>query len=169
MMAGRCSRCAYAICLVTLCCGCHSHKWIGMPSKSKHARQVLPAYGMGIEMTPEKRIDKALISIFHAAGHKLEFDNTNKVFLEKMREAMRKIMSESYIKGSHDAFDAQKKAGRGTNFVRGDLVRKRSGSQWEGHVVGEYSTSLTPEGYAVESSAHPGSVQFYPAAALEKI
>ena len=54
-------------------------------------------------------------------------------------------------------------------FKRGDLVRKRSGSQWQGHIVGEYSTALTPEGYAVESDAHVGSVQIYPAAALERV
>ena len=54
-------------------------------------------------------------------------------------------------------------------FRRGDLVRKRSGSQWQGRVVGEYSTALTPEGYAVESDAHAGSVQIYPAAALELV
>ncbi len=54
-------------------------------------------------------------------------------------------------------------------FKRGDIVRKRSGSQWQGLVVGEYSTTLTPEGYAVESDAHPGSVQIYPAQALELI
>jgi uncharacterized protein (TIGR00369 family) len=28
-------------------------------------------------------------------------------------------------------------------------VRKKSGSQWHGTIVGTYSTSLTPEGYAV--------------------
>ena len=54
-------------------------------------------------------------------------------------------------------------------FKRGDLVRKRSGSQWQGRIVGEYSTTLTPEGYAVESDAHVGSVQIYPAAALERV
>jgi dihydrofolate reductase (trimethoprim resistance protein) len=54
-------------------------------------------------------------------------------------------------------------------FRRGDRVRKRSGSQWQGRVVGEYSTALTPDGYAVESEAHPGSVQIYPAKALEDI
>lgn len=53
-------------------------------------------------------------------------------------------------------------------FKRGERVRKKSGSQWLGHVVGEYSTNLTPEGYAVESEAHAGSVQIYPASALEK-
>lgn len=54
-------------------------------------------------------------------------------------------------------------------FQRGDVVRKKSGSAWEGTVCGEYSTTLTPEGYAVESLAHPGSVQIYPAHALEQI
>jgi len=51
-------------------------------------------------------------------------------------------------------------------FKRGDHVRKISGSQWRGTVVGEYSTTLTPEGYCVESSTEKGSVQIYPAKAL---
>jgi dihydrofolate reductase (trimethoprim resistance protein) len=54
-------------------------------------------------------------------------------------------------------------------FQLGDFVRKTKGSQWQGRVVGTYSTSLTPEGYCVESNAHPGSVQIYPASALEKV
>ena len=53
-------------------------------------------------------------------------------------------------------------------FQLGDTVRKTKGSQWHGKIVGTYSTSLTPEGYAVESSTERGSVQIYPAAALEK-
>ena len=52
-------------------------------------------------------------------------------------------------------------------FQPGDRVYKIKGSHWKGKVVGTYSTNLTPEGYAVESEAHPGSVQIYPAAALE--
>ena len=52
-------------------------------------------------------------------------------------------------------------------FKIGDTVRKTKGSQWSGKVVGTYSTELTPEGYAVESSTERGSVQIYPAAALE--
>ena len=52
-------------------------------------------------------------------------------------------------------------------FRLGDHVRKVRGSQWQGTVVGFYSTKLTPEGYAVESDAHSGAVQIYPAAALE--
>ena len=52
-------------------------------------------------------------------------------------------------------------------FKLGDYVAKTSGSQWSGRIVGEYSTELTPEGYAVESSTEHGSVQIYPAKALE--
>lgn len=51
----------------------------------------------------------------------------------------------------------------------GERVKKRSGSHWQGRVVGWYSTELTPEGYAVESEFHPGSVQIYPLSALERI
>ena len=54
-------------------------------------------------------------------------------------------------------------------FVLGERVRKKSGAAWQGHVVGWYSTKLTPEGYAVESEAHPGSVQIYPVGALERV
>jgi len=34
---------------------------------------------------------------------------------------------------------------------------------------GWYSTQLTPEGYAVESESHLGSVKIYPVAALERV
>jgi len=54
-------------------------------------------------------------------------------------------------------------------FGLGERVRKKSGAAWQGHIVGWYSTRLTPEGYAVESEAHPGSVQIYPVAALERV
>lgn len=56
-----------------------------------------------------------------------------------------------------------------TKFKLGDLVAKRSGSSWVGRVVGYYQTALTPEGYCVESYYHNGSVQIYPAAALQHI
>ena len=52
-------------------------------------------------------------------------------------------------------------------FAIGDRVKKTGGSEWVGHVCGTYSTALTPEGYAVESEAHAGSVQIYPDKALE--
>lgn len=54
-----------------------------------------------------------------------------------------------------------------TKFKFGDIVCKSKGSQWHGKVVGFYSTALTPEGYAVESMYETGSVQIYPASALE--
>ena len=54
-----------------------------------------------------------------------------------------------------------------STFKIGDSVKKKSGSSWEGRIVGTYSTELTPEGYAVESFAHKGSVQIYPVNALE--
>lgn len=54
-------------------------------------------------------------------------------------------------------------------FKLGDLVQKRTGSNWHGRIVGMYSTKLTPEGYAVESMYEVGSVQIYPASALELI
>lgn len=53
-------------------------------------------------------------------------------------------------------------------FPMSERVRKIRGSQWQGKVVGFYSTDLTPEGYAVESELEVGSVQIYPAAALER-
>lgn len=59
--------------------------------------------------------------------------------------------------------------GSADKFGRGDTVRKSKGSQWSGKVVGFYSTDLTPEGYAVESATETGSVQIYPAAALELV
>lgn len=53
-------------------------------------------------------------------------------------------------------------------FRLGDLVEKKRGSTWHGRIVGWYATQLTPEGYAVESIFEHGSVQIYPAAALQK-
>jgi dihydrofolate reductase (trimethoprim resistance protein) len=54
-------------------------------------------------------------------------------------------------------------------FRLGERVRKKTGAAWQGLIVGWYSTKLTPEGYAVESEAHTGSVQIYPVAALERV
>lgn len=53
-------------------------------------------------------------------------------------------------------------------FAIGDRVTKIKGSGWTGRVVGTYSTTLTPEGYAVESENELGSVQIYPATALRQ-
>lgn len=50
------------------------------------------------------RIDAAIESVLKAAGSKLEYYMP--ASKDAMREAMRTIMSESYIKGSNDNFDA---------------------------------------------------------------
>lgn len=54
-------------------------------------------------------------------------------------------------------------------FREGERVTKIGGSSWTGRVVGTYSTTLTPEGYCVESENEHGSVQIYPAAALRSL
>ena len=66
-------------------------------------------------------------------------------------------------------FLADKNKSSSGKFAFGSLVRKKSGSEWQGEIVGWYSTGLTPEGYAVESETHKGSVQIYPVNALELV
>jgi hypothetical protein len=61
---------------------------------------------------------------------------------------------------------AAQKAGPVGKYQLGDRVTKTKGSRWTGLVVGFYSTSLTPIGYAVESETERGSVQIYPESAL---
>lgn len=51
----------------------------------------------------------------------------------------------------------------------GTRMRKKSGSSWQGRIVGYYSTELTPVGYCIESEREPGSVQLYPNKALEVV
>lgn len=65
--------------------------------------------------------------------------------------------------------DYQVKTPLPATFKLGERVRKKSGAEWQGHIVGWYSTKLTPEGYAVESESHSGSVQIYPVSALEHV
>lgn len=55
----------------------------------------------------------------------------------------------------------------GWAYSIGQRVQKKSGGSWHGTVVGFYTASLTPRGYAVESEREEGSVQIYPEAALE--
>ena len=77
-------------------------------------------------------------------------------------------MDQSSMEASSPAADQLALPFRAT-FGLGDRVRKKSGAAWQGQVVGWYCTKLTPEGYAVESESHPGSVQIYPVAALERV
>ena len=57
------------------------------------------------DMTPEHRIDAALAYVLHASGSALKH-YTLPGTLEAMREAMRKVMSDSYIQGSNDCHKA---------------------------------------------------------------
>ena len=52
-------------------------------------------------MTPEERIDKNLNRVLNAAGSSLGYFTIQKN-IDDMRQAMRDIMSESYIAGSND-------------------------------------------------------------------
>lgn len=56
-----------------------------------------------------------------------------------------------------------------TEFRLGQMVSKKSGSWWEGRVVGFYSTEQTPDGVCVQLDLPMGPVQIYPASALELV
>ena len=54
--------------------------------------------------------------------------------------------------------------------IWGARFRKKSGSWWEGRLVGTYSTQQTPEGYCIQlDNVENGPVQIYPASALEPV
>lgn len=55
------------------------------------------------QITYEERIDTALESVLNASGTSLKHYSVQSN-LDNMREAMRKIMSESYIEGSNAAW-----------------------------------------------------------------
>ena len=74
-----------------------------------------------------------------------------------------------YWAGYHEGQQKASWPSTHTKFQLGDAVEKTKGSSWHGQVVGWYSTSLTSEGYCVESFREPGSVQIYPAAALRRV
>lgn len=76
------------------------------------------------------------------------------------------MRAEAFLRATHIA-DPQPPAEGERIFRRGQRVRKTKGASWQGRVVGFYSTTLTPIGYAIESEREPGSVQIYPQNALE--
>lgn len=55
-------------------------------------------------------------------------------------------------------------------FPLGTRVRKISGPEWEGMVVGYYSSTFTPEGLVIECTAEGarGQVHVEPAKRMEK-
>lgn len=62
-------------------------------------------------MTPEQRIDANIDAILRASGSGIDYHTMPRT-LQNMREVMRRIMSDSYIKGSQDNFDALVESGR---------------------------------------------------------
>ena len=62
-------------------------------------------------MTTEQRIDANIDAILRASGSGIDYHTMPRT-LESMRDVMRRIMSDSYIKGSQDNFDALVASGR---------------------------------------------------------
>ena len=62
-------------------------------------------------MTPEQRIDANIDALLRASGSGIDYHTMPRT-LEAMREVMRRIMSDSYIKGTQDNFDALVASGR---------------------------------------------------------
>lgn len=69
------------------------------------------------DMTPPEKIDAALDLVL-PAGKFLKTNYSSSQELDRMRDAMRKIMSESYIQGSRDAQDAMKSSANTGNHPR---------------------------------------------------
>ena len=61
-------------------------------------------------MTPDQRIHRNLERICDAAG--VSITHCTEDQLAAMREEMRKIMSESYIRGTQDNYDAMRGKGQ---------------------------------------------------------
>ena len=61
-----------------------------------------------MDKTPDQRIDEALELILRASGSSLK-NYTMPSTLEKMRDAMRKVMAKSYIDGSNAMYEVLKK------------------------------------------------------------
>ena len=57
-------------------------------------------------MTPTEKIDAALDAVLCAAGSGIRYYSTHQT--NSMREAMRKIMVDSYIEGGNDTHNAMK-------------------------------------------------------------
>lgn len=62
-------------------------------------------------MTPEQRIDANIDALLRASGSGIDYYTMPRT-LHNMREVMRRIMSDSYIKGTQDNFDALVESGR---------------------------------------------------------
>lgn len=94
---------------------------------------------------------------------------------EMMADEIERLRSDTgYVTGFNDGYEHAKKTSlmimeENSAFAIGDLVRKKSGSWWEGRVVGFYSTEQTPDGVCVQLDKPMGPVQIYPSSALELV
>ncbi len=88
--------------------------------------------------------------------------------LEAMFETQRRNYAASFARQLEDTQRRQAVYRvPGWKFAVGELVWKPRGSWWRGHIVGTYSTTQTPRGYAVQLDVAHGPVQIYPEDALE--
>ena len=97
-------------------------------------------------------------------------DQTKNTVLSVLEDAINsRLVTGAKVSDLRNAISEIELFGCDKKFQFGDYVTKISGSKWTGQVVGYYSTELTPEGYNVESHFETGSVQIYPAKALERL
>lgn len=90
----------------TLCEGCG--KYLGRDVLS-YCKKCAPKGRKGVLMTPKEKVDAALDEVLRASGSALKY-YTMPSTLERMREAMNKIMTTSYTEGSGDNSQALKLA-----------------------------------------------------------
>lgn len=110
-----------------------------------------------VEFEPDQQLEKAVQCALVCAPVACEAS----LHCARMAIALREFLRMAYANGWNG------KTSSPPTFRFGDKVKKRNGAEWHGVVVGRYRTHMTPEGYAVESAFEPGSVQIYPAHALE--
>ena len=113
-------------------------------------------------MTPEPKIDAALDKVLKASGSALK-NYTHTPTLEKMRVAMREVMSDAYIKGSNDNFAAIN-AGAATpaqvRNLEAALERQASsGKDWAMRVDVLERTITTLRAQLAASSAQAGAAE----------
>lgn len=95
-------------------------------------------------------------------------DTSFRVVTAQTKAGMPRAAAVAYTTPLYASPPPPEKPGPEWRYAIGDAVQKTKGSSWHGHVVGFYTTTLTPRGYAVESEREPGSVQIYPEAALRQ-
>ena len=74
-------------------------------------------------MTPEQRIDAALDSVLKASGSALRHYTMPKT-LADMREAMRKVMFDEYIRGLNDNADPEQKQWMNDLYDAADAIER---------------------------------------------